>query len=194
MLDFARFKKAQSKMNVKDTMTLLSRRLKEQIMVMDGAMGTAIQGYSLSESDFRGSRFSDHPMDLKGNNELLTLTQPDLIKDIHLSYLNAGADIIETNTFTANGISQADYKTESLVHELNLEAARLAKSAALDTMKADGSRQCFVAGALGPTTRSASISPDVNDPGFRNVTFDQLVEDYTLAIDCLLYTSDAADE
>lgn len=173
-------------MNVKDTMTLLSRRLKEQIMVMDGAMGTAIQGYSLSESDFRGSRFSDHPMDLKGNNELLTLTQPDLIKDIHLSYLNAGADIIETNTFTANGISQADYKTESLVHELNLEAARLAKSAALDTMKADGSRQCFVAGALGPTTRSASISPDVNDPGFRNVTFDQLVEDYTLAIDGLV--------
>ncbi|MEL0091609.1 MAG: methionine synthase [Pseudomonadales bacterium] len=173
-------------MNTKDTQSPLARRLREEIMVMDGAMGTAIQGYHLSESDFRGSRFGDHPMDLKGNNELLTLTQPDLIKDIHLSYLNAGADIIETNTFTANGISQADYRTEALVHELNLEAARLAKSAALDTMKADASRQCFVAGALGPTTRSASISPDVNDPGFRNVTFDQLVQDYTLAIDGLV--------
>jgi len=186
---FARLRsvsKAQTKMNTKDTQSPLARRLREEIMVMDGAMGTAIQGYHLSESDFRGSRFGDHPMDLKGNNELLTLTQPGLIKDIHLSYLNAGADIIETNTFTANGISQADYRTEALVHELNLEAARLAKSAALDTMKADASRQCFVAGALGPTTRSASISPDVNDPGFRNVTFDQLVQDYTLAIDGLV--------
>ena len=125
-------------------------------------------------------------MDLKGNNEILTLTQPHIIRDIHASYLMLSADIIETNTFTANGISQADYGTENLVFDLNFEAARLAQSAVQEAMQADRSRTCYVAGALGPTTRSASISPDVNDPGFRNVSFDDLVDDYTLAIDGLV--------
>ena len=170
----------------KRTSPPITEQLNQRIMVMDGAMGTAIQAHRLTEEDFRGSRFSDHSMDLKGNNEILTLTQPHIIRDIHASYLSAGADIIETNTFTANAISQADYGTENLVFDLNFEAARLAQSAVQEAMQADRSRTCYVAGALGPTTRSASISPDVNDPGFRNVSFDDLVDDYTLAIDGLV--------
>ena len=141
----------------------IEQALNHRVLVMDGAMGTMIQQLGLSESDYRGKRFEDHPSDLKGNNELLALVQPDLLRDIHKQYLNAGADIIETNTFTANRVSQSDYGLEDLVFELNLEAARIARAAA-DEVATDNAPR-FVAGAVGPTTRSASISPDVNDPG-----------------------------
>ena len=159
--------------------TLLRETLKNRILVMDGAMGTEIQAHKLTESDYRGSRFTDHASSLGGNNELLVLTQPDVICDIHRGYLAAGADIIETNTFTANRVSQSDYGTQDLVHEINCAAAQLARQAA-DEFEDDKPR--FVAGAIGPTTRSASLSPDVNDPGFRNITFDELVEDYSEGI------------
>jgi len=153
---------------------LLARR----ILVIDGAMGTMIQRHELDEADYRGARFADHPSDLKGNNDLLTLTQPEIIRDIHAAYLAAGADIVETNTFNANAISQADYGLESVVRELNHESARLAREAADAAMKATPDRPRLVAGTLGPTNRTASISPDVDDPGKRNVTFDQLVAAY----------------
>jgi len=162
----------------------IEQALNHRVLVMDGAMGTMIQQLELSESDYRGKRFEDHPSDLKGNNELLALVQPDLLRDIHKQYLDAGADIIETNTFTANRVSQSDYGLEDLVFELNLEAARIARAAADEVATENAPR--FVAGAVGPTTRSASISPDVNDPGFRNVTFDELVADYGEAINGLL--------
>ncbi|XOV88408.1 MAG: methionine synthase [Pseudomonadota bacterium] len=162
--------------------SLFRQCLENRILVMDGAMGTLIQGLGLSEADYRGDRFADHPTDLKGNNELLALTQPQAIRDIHLKYLRAGSDIIETNTFTANRVSQADYGTEDYTREINREAARLARSAA-DLVEAENPDQPrFVAGAIGPTTRAASLSPDVNDPGFRNITFDELVSDYSDAI------------
>ncbi len=156
----------------------LSALLKERILVMDGAMGTMIQRYKFTEEDFRGARFKDHPQPLQGNNDLLSLTQPDAIRAIHTDYLDAGADIIETNTFSASAISQADYKLEDVVTDLNYAAACLAREAVDAFMQRDPSRPRFVAGALGPTTRTASISPDVNDPGFRNVSFDQLREAY----------------
>ncbi len=162
----------------------IEQALNQRVLVMDGAMGTMIQELGLNEADYRGKRFADHPSDLKGNNELLALVQPGLLRDIHKQYLDAGADIIETNTFTANGVSQSDYGLENLIYELNFEAARLARAAADDATTDDQPR--FVAGAVGPTTRSASISPDVNDPGFRNVTFDELVADYGEAINGLL--------
>ena len=152
---------------------------------MDGAMGTAIQERRLTEADFRGDRFIDHPSDLMGNNELLTLTRPEIIKDIHLKYLLAGADILETNTFTANSVSQADFGTEDLVYELNYESVKLAQAAIATLHAEQPNRPCFVAGAIGPTTRAASLSPDVNDPGFRNIDFKTLVEDYGLAIRAL---------
>jgi 5-methyltetrahydrofolate--homocysteine methyltransferase len=153
---------------------------------MDGAMGTEIQGLRLSEEDFRGDRFTDHPSLLKGNNELLSLTQPEAIKKIHLDYLRAGSDIIETNTFTANATSQSDYGTEAICYDLNKASARLCREA-IDTMMAeDDSKQRYVAGAVGPTTRAASLSPDVNDPGYRSVTFDELVKDYSLCIEGLI--------
>jgi len=155
--------------------------LQQRILVLDGAMGTMIQAQSLSETDFRGDRFKNHAMDLKGNNEILTLTQPDCIKAIHRAFLLSGADIIATNTFTANAISQADYGTEELVYELNLQAATLARNA-ISELPEDNNLPRFVAGAIGPTTRSASLSPDVNDPGFRNISFDELVIDYTTAL------------
>src|SRR6185503_2937789 len=128
--------------------------------------------------DFRGARFAQHTVDVRGNNDLLVLTQPAIITDIHLQYLDAGADFIETNTFNANGISQADYKLESLVYELNLEAARLAKAAAVDVSARTPDRPRFVAGSIGPTNRPLSISPDVNNPAFRSVTFDQVKDAY----------------
>ena len=167
-----------------DPRTLLTRALAERILVLDGAMGTMIQGYDLTEADYRGDRFADHPSDLQGNNDLLVLTRPDVIEAIHLSYLNAGADLIETNTFNANALSQSDYGLEALAYELNVEAARLARKAA--DQVSDAARPRFVAGALGPTSRTATISPDVNDPGARNVTFDQLVEAYIVATQGLL--------
>ncbi len=162
-----------------DATDALAAILSERIMVLDGAMGTAIQRDRPDEAGYRGERFADHPSDLVGNNDLLTLTQPHIIRTIHEEYLRAGADIIETNTFNANAVSLADYGLEELAYELNLESARLARAAA-DAVATDD-RPRWVAGALGPTTRTASISPDVNDPGARNVSFDQLAEAYLVA-------------
>jgi 5-methyltetrahydrofolate--homocysteine methyltransferase len=162
-----------------DATDALTAILSERIMVLDGAMGTAIQRERPDEAGYRGERFADHPSDLVGNNDLLTLTQPQLIRAIHDDYLAAGADVIETNTFNANAVSLSDYGLEDLAYELNVESARLARSAADAVATADRPR--FVAGALGPTTRTASISPDVNDPGARNVSFDQLADAYLVA-------------
>jgi 5-methyltetrahydrofolate--homocysteine methyltransferase len=149
---------------------------------LDGAMGTMIQSHKLSEAEFRGTRFADWPSDLRGNNDLLSLTQPQIISAIHAAYLDAGADIIETNTFNSNAPSLADYRMEALAAELNLAAARLARAAADACAARTPERPRFVAGVLGPTSKTASISPDVNDPGFRNITFDQLVAAYTEAV------------
>jgi 5-methyltetrahydrofolate--homocysteine methyltransferase len=164
-----------------DCSAQLGALLGERILVLDGAMGTMIQRERLSEAQFRGERFRDWPRDLRGNNDLLALTQPDLIRRIHEQYLEAGADIIETNTFNSTGVSMADYGMEALVAELNLAAARLAVEAARAWQTKDPSRPRFVAGVLGPTTKTASISPDVNDPGFRAISFDQLVAAYAEA-------------
>lgn len=158
----------------------------ERILVLDGAMGTMIQSYKLSEADYRGERFRAHDIDLKGNNDLLALTQPEIIRSIHAAYFDAGADIVETNTFNATSIAMADYGLESIVHELNYAAARLARETAQAAMANDPDRPRWVAGVLGPTNRTASISPDVNNPGFRNVTFDALRVAYTEAIDGLV--------
>ncbi|MBJ6117716.1 methionine synthase [Pontibacter sp. BT310] len=152
--------------------------LKERVLVLDGAMGTMIQRYQLSEADFRGERFKDHPSDLKGNNDLLSITRPDIIKNIHTEYLEAGADIIETNTFSGTTIAMADYKLEHLVYELNYESTKIAREAADEAEAKDPSHKRFVAGAIGPTNRTASLSPDVNNPGYRAIIFDQLVEAY----------------
>jgi len=150
--------------------------LGKRILVLDGAMGTMLQSYDLEEADFRGDGLRDHPQDLRGNNDLLSLTRPDVVEAVHRAYLEAGADVIETNTFNAQAISQADYATEHLVHAMNVAAARLARRAA--DAYATRTRPRFVVGSLGPTNRTASISPDVNDPGFRNVTFDSLATAY----------------
>lgn len=158
---------------------LLQQALDERILVIDGAMGTMIQRHRLGETDYRGERFRDYSRDLKGNNDLLCLTQPHLIRDIHTEYLEAGADIIETNTFNAQAVSLADYGMESLAYEINLEAARIARSAVDEWMTKHPGQYRFVAGAIGPTNRTASLSPDVNDPGFRAITFDALREAYS---------------
>jgi len=150
--------------------------LAQRIVILDGAMGTMIQRYKLSEADFRGERFKDHPKDLKGNNDLLQLTRPDVIREIHAQYLAAGADIVETNTFGATTVAQDDYGLGAIARELNVVAARLAREACDEFESADKPR--FVAGALGPTPRTASISPDVNDPAARNVSFDELKAAY----------------
>jgi 5-methyltetrahydrofolate--homocysteine methyltransferase len=154
--------------------TLLARR----ILVLDGAMGTLLQRHALTEADFRGTRLADHPRALGGNNDILCLTRPDVVSAIHRAYLDAGADIVETNTFNGTAISQGDYGTAHLVHDLNVAAARLARAAADAATARDPSRPRFVAGALGPTNRTTSLSPDVADPGFRNITFDALAEAY----------------
>lgn len=159
-------------------MTEIKEILKNRILVLDGAMGTMIQRHSLEEKDFRGERFKDHPHPLKGNNDLLSLTRPDIIKEIHSKYFEAGADIAETNTFSSTSIAQADYKLEHIVYELNYESAKLAKEVAAEFTKREPDKPRFVAGSMGPTNRTASLSPDVNDPGFRAVTFDQLMESY----------------
>ena len=165
---------------------LLNTHLAQRILILDGAMGTMIQSYKLEEADYRGERFADFAHDLKGNNDLLCLTQPQIIKTIHAEYLAAGADILETNSFNATSISMADYHMEHLVAELNFAAARLAREAADEATAANPAKPRFVAGVLGPTSRTATISPDVNDPGFRNVTFDQLRVAYLEAIDALV--------
>ncbi|MGA0869697.1 MAG: homocysteine S-methyltransferase family protein, partial [Planctomycetota bacterium] len=161
---------------------LLSRR----VLIVDGAMGTMIQRRSLEEEDYRGERFTAHPKPLKGDNDLLVLTRPDVVRDIHAAYLEAGADIIETNTFNATTISQADYDLEPLVREINIEAARIAREVADEFTAAEPDRPRFVAGAVGPTNRTLSISPDVNDPSFRAVTFDELRKAYAEQIDALV--------
>ncbi|KAA3624175.1 MAG: methionine synthase, partial [Bacteroidetes bacterium] len=152
--------------------------LKDRILVLDGAMGTMIQQYQLTEQDFRGERFADFPMDIKGNNDILSITQPHIIEAIHKEYLKAGADIIETNTFAGTRMAQADYKMEAYVYELNLEAAKIAKKAASAYTAKTPDKPRFVAGAMGPTNVTASLSPDVNDPGYRAVSFDDLKDAY----------------
>ncbi|MCF8226513.1 MAG: methionine synthase [Bacteroidales bacterium] len=161
----------QKKPDIKDL-------LKNRILILDGAMGTMIQQLNLSEKDFRGEKFRDHPSSLTGNNDILCVTKPDVIKDIHREFLDAGADIIETNTFNSNTISQADYNTESAVDEINYKAARIAREVADEYTSKDPSKPRYVAGSIGPTNKTASLSPDVNDPGFRAVTFDQLKHAY----------------
>jgi len=156
----------------------IREELEKRILIIDGAMGTMIQRYILTEEDFRGERFKDHPCDVKGNNDLLNITRPDIIKAIHTEYLKAGTDIIETNTFSTQRISLADYKMEELDYEMSFEGAKIAKEAVNEFMAAHPERKCFVAGAVGPTNRTLSISPDVNDPGFRALTFDELVDAY----------------
>jgi len=164
----------------------LTQALKDRILILDGGMGTLIQSHQLQEADYRGERFADYPMDIAGNNDLLSITQPDIIRNIHTAYLEAGADIVETNTFNATQVSQADYDMQSLAHELNVVSARLAREAA-DAMTAkEPHKPRFVAGVIGPTSRTCSISPDVNDPGARNVTFDELVTNYREATDGLV--------
>jgi 5-methyltetrahydrofolate--homocysteine methyltransferase len=159
-----------------DRIAWLKDEAKKRILLLDGSWGVMIQGYKLGENDFRGARFAKHNSDLKGNNDLLTLTRPDIIREIGHAYLDAGADIIETNTFNSSSVSQADYGLEHLVHELNFEGAKLARAACDE--KSTPTRPRLVAGVLGPTNRTASLSPDVNDPGFRNISFDALRETY----------------
>ena len=167
-------------------MTKITELLKERILFLDGAMGTMIQRHGLEEAGYRGERFADWPSDLKGNNDLLVLTQPDIIRDIHAQYLAAGADIIETNTFNATRVAMADYGMQELVPEINRAAAQLAREVADAATAATPEKPRFVAGGLGPTNRTASISPDVNDPGFRNIHFDELVAAYTEAAAALV--------
>ncbi|MCU0415938.1 MAG: homocysteine S-methyltransferase family protein [Cytophagaceae bacterium] len=150
--------------------------LKQRVLVLDGAMGTMIQRYSLDENDFRNDALKEHPHSLKGNNDLLVLTRPDIIKAIHKEYLAAGADILETNTFSGTTIAQADYKLEHLVYDINYQGAVVAREAIEEYYQVDSSRPRYVAGSMGPTNRTASISPDVNDPGYRAVTFDELAK------------------
>ncbi|HEX7532554.1 MAG TPA: homocysteine S-methyltransferase family protein [Methyloceanibacter sp.] len=165
-------------MTREERIAVLKREAKERILMLDGAMGTMIQRYRLDEAGYRGARFKDHGHDLKGNNDLLVLSQPQIISEIHNAYLEAGADILETNTFNAQAISQSDYGLADIAHERNVAAAKLAREAADAWTEKTPDQPRFVAGAIGPTNRTSSISPDVNNPGFRNVSFDALVEAY----------------
>ena len=164
----------------------LEKILEQRIMILDGAMGTMIQAYQFSEEDYKGERFKDYEILLKGNNDLLTLTQPEAIKEIHRKYLAVGADIIETNTFSGTTIAMADYGMEDLVYELNFESARLAREAADEFTGKEPHKPRFVAGSMGPTNKTASMSPDVNDPGYRAVTFDELRIAYKQQAEALL--------
>jgi len=165
-------------MTREERVATLKREAKKRILILDGAMGTMIQRYKLDEAGYRGARFRDHPRDLKGNNDLLVLTQPHIISEIHNAYLEVGADIVETNTFNAQAISQNDYGLETIAYELNVAAGKLARDTSDAWTKKTPDKPRFVAGAIGPTNRTASISPDVNNPGFRNVSFDALVDAY----------------
>jgi 5-methyltetrahydrofolate--homocysteine methyltransferase len=165
-------------MNRQDRTALLQAQLKQRILILDGAMGTMIQERRLDEAAFRGERFAKWPTDLKGNNDLLNLTQPRVVRDIHLAYLEAGSDILETNTFNSTSISLADYGLEAIAREVNFAGAKAAREAADSFMAVHPDRNCFVAGAIGPTSKTASISPDVHNPAFRAITYDQLVEAY----------------
>lgn len=160
--------------------------LKKRILILDGAMGTMIQRYPLEEEDFRKGWFEDHPHPLKGNNDLLSLTRPDIIAQIHREYLEAGADIIETNTFSGTTVAQADYHLEKYVYDINFHSAKIAKAVCEEFTALNPDKPRFVAGSIGPTNRTASISPDVNDPGFRGITFDELVVAYTEQTNALM--------
>ena len=159
--------------------------LKNKILILDGAMGTMIQDYKLDENDYRGDKFSDYISSLKGNNDLLSITQPKIIEDIHYKYLMAGADIIETNTFNANSISQSDYNLEDFVFEMNFQSAQIAKNAVKRFNKNNEDKK-FVCGSIGPTNRTASLSPKVEDLSFRNLTFDELYATYYEQVDGLV--------
>ena len=169
-----------------DNTELLKRLLAERILVLDGGMGTMLQNYRLTEADYRSQRFVDHSHDLRGNHDLLVLTQPDIVREVHAMYLEAGADLISSNTFNSTAASQYDYRLEHLVSELNFNAARLAREVADQYTEAQPDKPRFVAGVLGPTSKTASISPDVNDPAFRNVSFDELKNGYREALAGLL--------
>ncbi len=160
--------------------------LKDRILVLDGAMGTMLQRYKFTEEDFRGERFKDWAYPLQGNNDLLSLTQPDAIADVHRQYFAAGADIVETNTFSGTTIAMADYHMEDLVYELNYESARIAKNVANEFTEREPKKPRFVAGSIGPTNKTASMSPDVNDPGYRAVSFDELRVAYKQQVEALL--------
>ncbi|MEE8462927.1 MAG: homocysteine S-methyltransferase family protein, partial [Acidobacteriota bacterium] len=160
----------------------LIQLLEERILVLDGAMGTMIQAYKLQEEDFRGSRFADHNCSLEGNNDLLSLTQPEIIQSIHRAYLEADADIIETNSFNSTSVALGDYQLEDLAFELNFASAELACKARDEYTAQENNKPRFVAGAIGPTNRTASLSPSVEDPGLRNITFDELVQAYKTAV------------
>ncbi|WP_417789311.1 homocysteine S-methyltransferase family protein [Terasakiella pusilla] len=169
-----------------DRLAYLEAESKKRIIVLDGAMGTMIQRYKLEEEDYRGERFADWKQDVKGNNDLLSITKPDVIKEIHREYLEAGADILGTNTFSSTTIAQADYAMEDLAYEMNVESARIAREVADEMTAKTPDRPRLVAGAMGPTNRTCSISPDVNDPGYRNVSFDELRIAYKSAAQGLL--------
>lgn len=167
-------------------MTVFENEIKNRILVLDGAMGTMIQQYKLEEDDFRKGWFENHPSPLKGNNDLLSLTRPDVIKAIHAKYLEAGADIIETNTFSGTTIAQEDYGTQDSVYDINFHSAKIAKEVANEFTAKTPNKPRFVAGSIGPTNRTASISPDINDPGYRAISFDQLVEAFKQQIIALI--------
>ncbi|HEY5689181.1 MAG TPA: homocysteine S-methyltransferase family protein [Yeosuana sp.] len=167
-------------------MSNILQALQQRILVLDGAMGTMLQQYKFTETDFRGDRFKDYPTSLQGNNDLLSITQPEAIKTIHAKYFEAGADIVETNTFSGTTIAMADYQMENLVYELNYESAKIAREVADEFTKREPNKPRFVAGSIGPTNKTASMSPDVNDPGFRAVTFDDLRIAYKQQVEALI--------
>ena len=167
-------------------MATITQEIKKRILILDGAMGTMLQRYNFSEEDFRGERFATFPHSLKGNNDLLSLTQPKAIQDIHAHYFEAGADIVETNTFSGTTIGMADYHLEDIVYELNYESAKIARKVADEFTAKNPEKPRFVAGSIGPTNRTASMSPDVNDPGFRAVTFDDLRIAYKQQVEALI--------
>jgi 5-methyltetrahydrofolate--homocysteine methyltransferase len=167
-------------------MSTIQQEIQNRILVLDGAMGTMLQRYNFSEADFRGERFKDFPHSLKGNNDLLSITQPAAIRDVHVQYFEAGADIIETNTFSSTTIGMADYHLEDLVYELNFHSAKIAREVADEFTAKNPNKPRFVAGSIGPTNRTASMSPDVNDPGYRAVTFDDLRIAYKQQVEALI--------
>ena len=171
---------------MRDTFRTISEILKKRILVLDGAMGTMIQRYKFSEEDYRGERFKDYEYPLQGNNDLLSLTQPEAIREIHEKFLDVGADIIETNTFSSTSVAMADYHMADLIYELNFESAKIAVNACKKYTDLNPNKPRFVAGSIGPTNKTASISPDVNDPGFRAITFDELVDSYSEQIEALI--------
>ena len=173
-------------MNRVERISQLNTLLLQHILIMDGAMGTMLQSYRLEEADFRGERFASHVCSLKGNNDLLSITRPDIVKAVHQAYFDAGSDIIETNTFSATTVAQSDYQLQHVAREINFIAAQIAREVADQETLRTPNKPRFVAGAIGPTNRTASISPDVNRPGFRNITFEELVVSYSEAVDGLV--------